>query len=118
MTLILSEVATLLTATAAWLAIVVALGLVAGLGATRLCHCPPAPVLRTAVLGGLLSAGLSWRLGFGDPISFEVWGRPLPPLWVLGGAVVGSGLALLRRSRISGRGEGSTAYPGPGEARS
>lgn len=117
MTLVLSEVAALLTAAAAWLAIVVALGLAAGLGATRLCRCPPAPTLRAAVLGGLLVAGLLSRLGFDDPLSFEVWGRPLPPLWVLLGAGVAAGLALLRRSRISGRGEGSAASPGPGAAR-
>ena len=117
MTLVLSEVVSLLVAAAVWLTVAVALGLAAGLAVARWRRGEAAPALRGAVVGGLLSAGVSSRLGLSDPAGFEIWGRPLPPLWVLGGAVAGTAMMRWRRNRVRGRGEGSVASPAPGAAR-
>lgn len=117
MTLILSEVVSLLAAAAAWLAVAVALAMAAGYVVSRIRRGDPAPTWRAAVVAGLLAAGLSSRLGLPDPARFEIWGRPLPPLWVLGGALTGAGVLRWRRSRVSDRGEGSAASPAPGAGR-
>ncbi len=117
MSLILSEVGSLLVAAVVWLAIVVALAAAVGFTVPTVTGGARGRALRAAVIGGLLSAGISSRLGLSDPAGFEVWGRPLPPLWVLGGAVAAAGAFGWRRNRISRRGEGSGASPAPGAAR-
>ncbi|MBI5157910.1 MAG: hypothetical protein HZA58_07870 [Acidimicrobiia bacterium] len=117
MTLILSEVVSLLGAATAWLAVAVALAVAAGYVVSRIRRGDPAPAWRAAVIAGLLGAGLSSRLGLPDPAGFEISGRPFPPLWVLAGATIGAGVLQWRRSRVSDRGEGSAASPAPGAGR-
>ena len=95
MTLLLREVVGLLVGTLVWLAVVVALCAVPGMLAARFRPTPSGTTLRAALLGGLLAAGLSARLGVPDPALFTAAARPVPALWTLAGASVGVLLAAL-----------------------
>jgi hypothetical protein len=107
MTLVLSEVIGLLAGAALWLGVAVALCAIPGLGIPRLLgERSNEAALRSAVIAGLLAAGLSARLGLSDPAGFEALRRPVPVLWILGGASLGAALTGLRLWRLSGRTEG------------
>jgi len=94
---------------AAWLAVLVALGAVAGLLMTLAFRRP----LRSAwpgsvaggIIGGLLGASLADRFGLPEPHTFDVWCRAVPLVWSAGGALLGALAAALwqrwRRARPS-----------------
>jgi len=93
---------------AAWLAVLAAMGALAGLLAALISRRPLRsawPYLMTAgVLGGLLGASLADRFSVPEGFTFEIWRRPVPLAWSAGGALLGAAataliLALRARQR-------------------
>lgn len=98
MTVIYDLVVGLLLGSLAWLAVVLAIGLVPAAAARLLPDPPPRQtVLRAASLGALLGVGIADRLGMSDPTALLVAGRRLPPLWALAGAVVAVASTVISR---------------------
>lgn len=94
---------------AAWLAVLAAIGAVAGLLMTLAFRRPlrsawPGPVAG-GIIGGLLGASLADRFGLPEPYAFDVWCRAVPLAWSAGGALLGALAAVLwqrwRRPRPS-----------------
>lgn len=111
MTLLLRHTAESIVGAALWLGAAAALSLIPSLALTR--RWQPAPAA-AAIAGGLVAAGLSVRLGWGDPATVVLVGRPLPVAWLLLGAGTGAVAAWLRRRRVSGAVRAEN--PGPGAA--
>ncbi len=94
---------------AVWLAVLAALAVLVGMGLAAIWG----PDWRTvwkpcsagAFAGALLAASLAHRFGLPSSFHFELWYRPLPPLWTMGGAVAGALIALVtwrqRRRRMT-----------------
>jgi hypothetical protein len=90
---------------AAWLAALTALGLLAALLLALVLRRP----LRSAwpgliaggIIGGLLGASLADRFSLPEGFTFEIWRRPIPLAWSAGGALLGAAAAVLwsRRHR-------------------
>ena len=86
---------------AAWLAALTALAVLAALVITLVLRRP----LRSAwpgliaggIIGGLLGASLADRFGLPEPFTFEVWRRVVPLAWSAGGALAGAAAAALRQ---------------------
>lgn len=82
---------------AAWLAVLAAIGALAALLVAILARRP----LRSAwpglvaggIIGGLLGASLADRFGLPEPFAFEVWRRTVPLAWSAGGALLGAAVA-------------------------
>jgi len=92
---------------AAWLAVMAALGAAAALLVTAfarrpLRHAWPRLVL-AAVAGAVLGASLAYRFDLPEAFEFEVWRRSVPLAWSAGGALLGAAAAalLFRRRRLS-----------------
>lgn len=98
MTVLYDLVVGLLLGSLAWLAMVLAIGLVPA-AAARLLPDPPAhqTALRGALVGALLAVGIADRLGLPDPTALLVAGRRLIPLWALAGAVAGVASTVISR---------------------
>ncbi len=104
MTLLLREVVSLLAGAIAWLAVIVALCAVPAFAASRLLR--TRPYLAAAVVGGLLVAGVSARLGVADPLGLTLNGGELPVLWTLAGAISGVLIVSIPRRSLNDRTEG------------
>lgn len=59
-------------------------------------------LLGAAVVGALLFAGLSDRLGLPQPVVIDIGRRPLPLVWVAGGALAGVVATGAVRARMRG----------------
>lgn len=100
MTLLLREVTALVAGAALWLGLVALLAVVPPFaGGLMRRRRPTGHELRWAVAAGLVAAGVLTRLGIEDPFGILVVRRPLPLLWVLVGAAVGTALAAPRARR-------------------
>ncbi len=118
MTLLLREVAALLAGAATWLAMAVAVAAVpALLASTGEQRGYRGRLLRLALVGGLLGAGIVSRLGGDDPLTLTVMRRPFPITWVLAGAIAATVWGLIRKVPSPDRGEESAVIPAPGAAR-
>jgi len=95
---------------AAWLAVLAAVGVLAAALVALVLRRP----LRSAwpgliaggVIGGLLGASLADRFGLPEPFTFEVWRRVVPLAWSAGGALLGAAAAAivaLRARHTAGR---------------
>jgi len=108
--------------TAAWLAVLAAIGAAAGVLMTLAFRRP----LRSAwpgsvaggIIGGLLGASLADRFGLPEPYAFDVWCRAVPLAWSAGGALLGTLAAVLwqRRRRPRSSATAETAGEGPAGA--
>ncbi len=104
MTLLLRELVSLLAGAIVWLAVVVTLCAVPALAASHLTR--GRPHLAAAVLGGLLGAGVSARLGLSDPAGLTLSGGEVPVLWTLAGGICGVLIVSIPRRSLSDRMEG------------
>jgi hypothetical protein len=84
---------------AAWLAVLAAIGVAAalavGIAARRPLRSAWPGLVAGGIIGGLLGASLADRFGLPEPFTFEVWCRSVPLVWSAGGALVGSAAAAL-----------------------
>jgi len=92
---------------AAWLAVLAAMGALAGLLVAVAARRPLRSIwpglLAGGIVGGLLGASLAHRFGLPEPFTFRVWCRAVPLVWSAGGGLAGALAALLwqrwRRAR-------------------
>lgn len=101
MTLLLGEVTTLLVSAILWLAAAIAFAAIPALALLPGRRRSTGAMLRVAVLVGIAATGVASRLGLGDPLAFEVLGRPLLVSWLLAGACLGAGVVAWRRRHRS-----------------